>query len=696
MYCTNCGNKISSGTGKCSNCNEERRTKVKTISEIFFDSREIFYGERNGADCLVYDIPDKIRNEVRSSFDISFEEQILFMRDTSFWNSKNQGTLLTDKAIYLIPNNEKPQNKTVLPWASFDFVEYKDLVLYFFKEREGQVEKVWAIHLSYLLKTSTSKSGNYIPELGCKLAKLFTDIAQSIEPEIDPAEIVWDDIHSLIDDKNYIEASAMALAYAREHDEPGFILLAVYAAFLYFHSDDNSIDTDKDEDVEYLENIINLCNEGLIDAEEESFLGANLLANKASALYLLCKWQEARVIFQQLNQQAGNLRSFMRDTLIKDYVKKILPECDASYSKSFLDQPYEERKLLVTVDKYTELNQQYISVIKRADIRDTQINFPVGHPVRMQLYVGHPYINTKYIPFENYELELVEDKVREYCMLAQCLGATEITIGSQNSVLNDRQLTEKLDVSGELSIKFASGSGKYHKDESGRLMDEIAQSIGLHQKYNPTGKPMLPPNLLYYHNEPSWQRLYEQRMRGSLLEHEERIETKKSRLFESSELSSISGEFKNLLIKASGSWERSMEESFSVKENTVLSIKVHFAPLEDLIPDNTKIQYPEISNAQEITDYQGSNKVENSSEKKSLSDRFRSFLGLKNRNSSEVEEKFTYPENFSENEKEYLLEYRYCKENGNGISESERRLLNRLQIRLGISDDRAYQIEKMV
>ena len=64
----------------------------------------------------------------------------------------------------------------------------------------------------------------------------------------------------------------------------------------------------------------------------------------------------------------------------------------------------------------------------------------MGHPVVNQLYVGHPYIPSKYIPFENYELELIEDKIREFSQIMQYLGATEINIESVNSSSNNKDL----------------------------------------------------------------------------------------------------------------------------------------------------------------------------------------------------------------------------------------------------------------
>lgn len=104
-----------------------------------------------------------------------------------------------------------------------------------------------------------------------------------------------------------------------------------------------------------------------------------------------------------------------------------------------MEQPYNKRKTLLVVNEYSDLRQERLSVININTLPYTNIEFPIGHPVAYQLYIGHPYIAQKYIPFESYELELIEDKIREFCQIMQSLGAMEITIECLNSSTNDTE-----------------------------------------------------------------------------------------------------------------------------------------------------------------------------------------------------------------------------------------------------------------
>ncbi len=307
----------------------------------------------------------------------------------------------------------------------------------------------------------------------------------------------------------------------------------------------------------------------------------------------------------------------------------------------------------------------------------------------------------KYLPFDSYELELIEDKVREFCQLAQCLGATEISIESLNSSSSDQHSNTEQNVSGKVDYKFASASCSGNRNGSKHLIEEISQSINLHQKFKPNAKPYLPENLVWYPNEPSWQRLYEQRMYGALQQHEERIETRKSRVLEGTELNSIEGEFKNLLLAANGHWDKKMEEKFELQENAVLAIRVQFAPLNGLEHSGSMqlhsatAQYTE--NEREYIEEIKTCLAESgniSASERRLLESLRKHLCISEERAVELEKSLAQA--LTDTEKEYLKEYRLCFEDGGSISTGERRLLDKFRIRLGISEERGKEIENMV
>ena len=206
MFCKNCGKELNNGAKVCPNCG----TKVSNdtnIIHIFTHRSGFWYGEVNNTDCCTEPVPEDIKSQMRQNFGIDYGEQILFIRDTSFWNSRDQGLVLTDGGIYCIPDNDKPDEKIVLPWSIIHHVEYKDLVLYFFGY-ENNTDNC-PIHISYFMKSDDNSKARLI---GQTLAELFTRMAQCVEPEINPCDAAWEHYDQLIDEGKTDEALQFALA----------------------------------------------------------------------------------------------------------------------------------------------------------------------------------------------------------------------------------------------------------------------------------------------------------------------------------------------------------------------------------------------------------------------------------------------------------------------------------------------------
>lgn len=77
-----------------------------------------------------------------------------------------------------------------------------------------------------------------------------------------------------------------------------------------------------------------------------------------------------------------------------------------------------------------------------------------------------------------------------------------------------------------------------------------------------------------------------------------------------------------------------------------------------------------------------------------LLERFREKLGISAERAKELEESLSAPQ-LTDAEKEYLEEYKACIEEDGEISPKERRLLNRIRESLGISEERANKLEKL-
>ena len=679
MYCKNCGKKLNNGTNVCPNCGTSVNTS-KNIQSIFKPSIWSKEGEINDTDCCCNWIQENIKSEVRQNFGIGYNERILFIRDTSFWNSRNQGLALTDAGVYCIPDNDKMDEKISFSWSAVQRVEYKDLVLYFWGYSNND-DDYCPIHISYFMKSDDNGKAR---RMGIAIAQNLTEMAQTIEPEKDAFDVAIKHYDELNAAGKTEEAFQFALSCKDQEGLEVFYMPAVRGYLIK----------------EKYAKAISLCNEGLRHCESTSPMEYQLLYAKYSAYHGLKNDFEARKYALPVALNAPDDLKYLtgNDTLIKEDAKKDFDFCENEYVTHYLEQPYNKRKTLLVVNEYSDLRQERLSVININTLPYTNIEFPIGHPVAYQLYIGHPYIAQKYIPFESYELELIEDKIREFCQIMQSLGAMEITIECLNSSTNDTEKHSDRNLSGDVSYRVVSGSGYSQEQGSRHLIDEISQSVNLHQKFIPKGVPKLPEILVWYPNEPSWQRLYEQRMKGTLLQHEERIETRKNRVLESDELCSIEGEFKSLFIEAKGHWDKKNEEKFALQENAILSIQVCFASLEELQDINITQQ----SNNHVLTDNENEYVEELkicmkesggiSPGERRLLEKIRIKLGISEIRAKELEEEI-FPQ-LTEAELEYLEEYKACLKEDEGISPKERRLLDKLRASLSITEERGKELEQ--
>ena len=188
-------------------------------------------------------------------------------------------------------------------------------------------------------------------------------------------------------------------------------------------------------------------------------------------------------------------------------------------------------------------------------------------------------------------------------------------------------------------------------------------------------------------------------MNGGLTQHEERIETRKSQVVDNHELQEVKAELQHLFAVANLNWNSSLDEKFSQQENAVLSIKVRFAPIESLGQlSNGSTKNSSINNAFSIKEqeYLTSLKefleddTELSPRERKMLDRIRQSLGISEERAAELEASLA-PQ-LTEDEQEYLEMYHEYAEKGE-ISEKERRRLDKFAAALGISDERKREIE---
>ena len=135
------------------------------------------------------------------------------------------------------------------------------------------------------------------------------------------------------------------------------------------------------------------------------------------------------------------------------------------------------------------------------------LQFPVGHPRRKVVYVGHPIDPVTYIPMAHFHTFLFEHKVAEALRLLRSLGADSVEVvrleGWDRSV--GIELSAPLPGAEQIQVGAAAG---FERGQS--------QSVMARMRLKPTGKPSIPNNLVWLPNEPLWQEVVDARLTSGL------------------------------------------------------------------------------------------------------------------------------------------------------------------------------------
>lgn len=644
----------------------------------------IFYILQNNLDIPAYlsdwaigsYLNDNRKREYRNGFEIPYEEEIMYCRDTSFWNSADQGIVFTDNGIHFCWNNDdKANNSGFLPWYLITNAEYREDCLCFLYNGE-----LWQINLVYCVKESDI---NVRIQLGNKLAYVINLIAQHIAEQtqsqrtendciVDQFVQEFNDLYN----QNQEEAASYGYSQYAEHTNPLMLVAAMTA----------------DNNANHVLEVFNQEFDNWRDYDETrnilfSLYSKNLLAAGYTNLARAKTLEAYNTIPEDQTWFGYNVR----ENVLSDF-----NIANSDYVEHFLEIPYQERKVLFVTDGYSTLEQNSIAVLHINELDN--LTFPIGHPMVNQLYVAHPLIQNHYIPFENYEVELIQDRVREFCSLMEGMGATSITVGYQQFNVSESESYANTNALAAVGMKFYSAQASVNQQETNKFMQSLGQSLNLHQTYNPFQQPFIPDNLIWYPQEPTWQRLVEQRLRGSITSHTESIETNKTQVINNDSLSEIQAELQVLLSNANLEISTSTSETLKQHDNVVLQIHVEFAPLWSL----GQTEYQEIpSQESELTENEqeylemfqeaivdGNGQITNSA--RNLLGKYASSLGITTHRATQLEQ--MYLPSFTTEEKEFIEEVRTVIDEDGELTNMSIRLLYKLATKLGISEQRAEEL----
>ena len=367
----------------------------------------------------------------------------------------------------------------------------------------------------------------------------------------------------------------------------------------------------------------------------------------------------------------------------------------------FKELPLKDRNI-VTIAKTNQLfKSDHLTLLNIDNL--PAVNFPMSHPKINHTYIAHPYKTDSYLPIENYDYELLNDRLNEFFYFLQCLGATSISYevmedesseSANHNYYKNNQANSNDNRSGQsysnnnslnvgvgipiAEVKVGTNWEKTNSNEVHQnnryATDEEQESVmnsslrnflkmGRTQTFNPIRKPYIPDNLIWYPNEFTWQRIAQQRLSGNMLSHSEMLSSSQSQTLSSSEILTINEELDNLF-------------------ETVSNNSSHFDINVDL---RVKIVKGSVGYS---NDQSSSSNNSESQQRKNSSEEAVSI--------EVAPQQFLEPTAqiaTTDNETRYLEEVRFMLEDDGQIDERERAILERFRTRYNITPERAQELE---
>ena len=677
---------------------KKRQENVKDIVTYFYQEANKWF-VKSDSDCVLgTSLDDEVRGTFRSNFNIGLDETILFARDTSFWSSRDQGLVITDKGFYVIPDNDDLSQNFTCSWGDIAHVIYQELWLYFYANNNKE-QWLMKLPMNYFIKCNDSEKQTRIwTEKGPKIAEALTNVSKLVEADVNPFD--------LIDEGRYDDAIKIAEEQIRSNanDWDAHVCKAYAIKMKEEAKEEGKQDNEQLKiALHEFEKAIQLMPEGTNESTK-----ARLFYDYGEIYYTLEDYWSARkayILALEGFQNCDDL-DWEKSTMVSiDATEASLEDYWDNYTTYF---EYKQRKYIMPV-KDSEIGgciADDIDVFRISEIPSC-IKFPTGHPVANQLYIGHPYNSSLYVPVEESDDLFFLDKVHELRYLLECLGAEEISItsikGRSVNELNDYDATH----SGNTDIKLFSGEGTInkHSRKQSELTSHNQRTMTI--KLDPMTKPFVPNDLIWYEQQPQWKRLVNSRLNGNMLEYSELVSTSQTNFTNKTEKKEVKASAKYLWNKLGIDVEQTMEEQFKETTETQWKVEVkfrsvkNFANAVDTKPqtsqleqkqteENTFMNEDEQSYAEEVKFCLEDGQL--GDKERRFLERMRTKLGISPERARHIEDSLQQPQ-FTDSEQEYLEAIKEEMTDGT-ILASSRRLLDRLRKSMDISPERAIEIEE--
>ena len=682
-------------------------------NRIKHDGECYFVNDGSGSDSFTTNHLNKIRRlyDITKNTEILYCYKVEFSTEGDFFTSARNyiySVLILEDGIHfrkVIETTGWDKKPDFLEYISWDNID--DMDLWFNVDKDTQEKeyfiKIYNKNNNDFLEVPTELFGYFMEDgnqNGNLIIEMILAIKEKINTLIDENDNVFDELWKEISDAyeqtevNHKHCLELIKSFINiyNYDELKMCSLAHFYTILYWNS--YSL-----QELGNQKEALKILNQKMVDFEYSDELryqytliyGARAdLKNDLNDLYGALQDYQIALNYSDDDE----LRHIIFDELEKTY---------SLYKDSFLNLKYDERKILLINQEIKPSLSSDLMTLKKSNLPEN-IKFPISHPKIQEVYIAHPYIKESYLPFSTFEESLFNDRFEEFSYFIQCLGAKSMTIRvvKENELTSSYNSTKNIDAKmSAMKIKADGSMDLSNNTDSNEVSGSTRTRT---QKFNPTKKPYIPKNLLWYPHETSWHRLYQQRINGNILHHHDFMSSKNSYSISDNEKSRVKVAFENFYIGAEVEINRLVQHNFSQSETIEWQIEIEFESIENLLENNveelplkaidndsTSLSNYEKEYLEEVKFMFEDDGIIDEKERRVLN-RLKDKLKISDEKADYLENQFLASTTYSENEKEYIEEYKEFLNDGE-ITDKERRTLNRFATKLDLTPERVAELE---
>lgn len=364
----------------------------------------------------------------------------------------------------------------------------------------------------------------------------------------------------------------------------------------------------------------------------------------------------------------------------------------------------ERRRVLLCTDAVADWPTDALRAIRGSELSTLPWRFPLGHPDSDELYVVHPLRRDTYVPLEDFHHRMFQDRYIELQRLLAALGATQIEIDATEGAA--MELFGSGASAGRVSdgvFTGLSGSGATATESDTRASQRRGLTLSL--KLAPSARAHVPEGLVWYQHEPTWQAIAREALDGRV--HEYAVELRYAEDFSVNEKlkGKLQGELKLFGGKVKGGVDMESESFVRELKNSRVRVLVRFpdrapSPRPPAFPSMEPATKPlgpdagdaELAYLEDYADIMVSGAVTDGARR--LLRRTQARLGLDDTAVARLEAGANARAKLTQSEREYVEDVLDCVEGG-GLTTEARRLLTRHAQKLGLSTERAGQLDAL-